>query len=177
MKSSLAPNKWIEEFPINYFLMDLLDIELLRRGEKTCGPCSRNNEASDIISWCKECRDGLCQNCAKVHKGMRVSMDHTVLLKEEFMKEMELLKDLQEPCYKHTGKTLDLFCVLDKELCCPNCVAEEHRRCDRVISISDAVKKSKLEKEPEFLNKTLEQYQNHIDGLIGPFNVSRRRKG
>jgi hypothetical protein len=51
------------------------------------------------------------------------------------------------------------------------------RRCDRVISISDAVKKSKLEKEPEFLNKTLEQYQNHIDGLIGPFNVSRRRKG
>lgn len=167
LKSSLAPDKWIEEFPINYFLMDLLDIELVRRGEKTCGPCSRNNETSDIVSWCKECRDGLCQNCAKVHKGMRVSMDHTVLLKEEFMKEMELLKDLQEPCYKHTGKTLDLFCVLDKELCCPNCVAEEHRRCDRVISISDAVKKSKLEKEPEFLNKTLEQYQNHIDGLIG----------
>lgn len=167
VKSSAVSNKWIEEFPINYFLMDLLDIELLRRGDKTCGPCSRNGETSVIVSWCKECRDGLCQNCAKVHKGMRLSIDHTVLLKEEFMKEMELLKDLQEPCTKHAGKTLDLFCVLDKELCCPNCVAEEHRRCDRVISISDAVKKSKLEKEPEFLNKTLEQYQNHIDGMIG----------
>lgn len=167
INTKLPPSKWIEEFPVNYFLMDLLDIELLRRGEKTCGPCYRNGETSAIVSWCKECRDGLCQNCAKVHKGMRVSMDHTVLPKDEFMKEMELLKDSQEPCPKHAGKTLDLFCVLDKELCCPNCVAEEHRRCDRVISISDAVKKSKLEKEPEFLNKTLEQYQNNIDGMIG----------
>lgn len=167
LKSAPTPNKWIEAFPVNHFLMDLLDIELLRRGEKTCGPCSRNGDTTAILSWCKECRDGLCQNCAKVHKGMRVSMDHTVLLKEEFMKEMELLKDLQEECNKHTGKTLDLFCVLDKELCCPNCIAEEHRRCDRVISISDAVKKSKLEKEPEFLNKTLEQYGNNIDGMIG----------
>ena len=164
--SSNPPEKWAENFPINSFLTDLVDIELLKHGEKTCGPCIRNGDKSEVTSWCKECRDGLCENCAKVHHGMRISMEHTVLTKEEFMKHVALLQEQEEPCPKHAGKTLDMFCMTDKELCCPNCIAEEHRRCDRVISVADAVKKSKLDKDPEFLSKNIELYQLHIEAVV-----------
>lgn len=164
--SSQSAKNWTTKFPLNTFLMDLLDVELLMRGEKTCGPCTRNGDRSDVVSWCKECRDGLCKNCSKVHRGMRVSMDHTVLSKEEFMKHVSLLQEQQEPCQKHPGKTLDMYCMTDRELCCPNCVAEEHRRCDRVVSVMDAVKQSRLDKTPEFLKKNLEEYNEHIEKVI-----------
>ncbi|KAK3087461.1 hypothetical protein FSP39_006211 [Pinctada imbricata] len=167
VNSATTPaGKWVENFPVNSFLTDLVDIELLKRGEKTCGPCGRNGDRSDVTSWCKECRDGLCDKCTKVHNGMRISMDHSVLTKEEFMKHVALLQEQEEPCPKHHGKTLDMFCLSDKELCCPNCIAEEHRRCDRVVSIGDAIKKSKLDKDPEFLSKNIELYQLHIEAVV-----------
>ncbi|OWF35830.1 tripartite motif-containing protein 2-like [Mizuhopecten yessoensis] len=161
--SKLPPNQWVNEFPVNKFLLDLLDIEKLKRGDKSCGPCSRNGEESTITSWCKECRDGLCDNCAKVHKGMRVSMEHTVLTRADYMKQMDLLKEYQEPCRKHAGKTLDMYCMFERELCCPNCVAEEHRKCEKVVPVAEAAIKIRTEREPAFLSDSLEQYIKHIE--------------
>ena len=161
--ASLPPNQWVTVFPVNKFLLDLLDIEKLKRGDKSCGPCSRNGEQSAIASWCKECRDGLCVNCAKVHKGMRISLDHTVLDRADYVKQVDLLKEYQEPCTKHPGKTLDMFCILERELCCPNCVAEEHRRCDRVVTVAEAAAKCRTEREPGFLADSLDQYVKHIE--------------
>lgn len=161
--NKLPPNQWVNEFPVNKFILDLLDIEKLKRGDKSCGPCSRNGEESSISSWCKECRDGLCENCAKVHKGMRVSMEHTVLTRADYMKQVDLLKEYQEPCRKHAGKTLDMYCLFERELCCPNCVAEEHRRCEKVVPVAEAAVKIRSEREPAFLSDSLDQYIKHIE--------------
>lgn len=46
-------------------------------------------------------------------------------------------KFLDEPCYSHVGKFVEVFCLDHDKPCCSVCFATQHRHCKRVEALED----------------------------------------
>ncbi|KAL3870559.1 hypothetical protein ACJMK2_038611 [Sinanodonta woodiana] len=168
------PTKWAEEFSENALLLDLASIYTLKSGTRKCDPCSRNNISSHVHSYCKNCRDALCESCMKTHRGMKLCQDHVVLGKSEYLANIDNLKLEEQTCSRHTNKTLEQYCNTHKKLCCPNCVAEEHRKCDDVIPVTEAAKKCRSSKEISNLRSALSKYIVHLNLVLKNRNTQKK---
>ena len=41
-----------------------------------CDPCHSRNIINASVSWCMECEEELCSECAVHHKAMKVAKNH-----------------------------------------------------------------------------------------------------
>lgn len=156
-------DKWAELFPENNLLADLVDLHTLKLGSRVCDPCKRTNSSAQVHSYCKNCRDAMCEPCAKTHKGLRSCRNHKVLTTAQFAEAINSLKVEEEICRQHEGKPKEHYCYTHTSLCCSQCVSESHRKCDRVVPVAEAAQKSKESGKVTTLDDALGKYRTHVD--------------
>lgn len=160
------PEKWAELFPINSLQADLVELNSLRKGTKVCDPCKKNKTKSEVHAYCKNCRDAMCENCSKTHRGLSSCKNHLVITTAQFEAAINSLKVEEEFCSKHEGKVMGHFCETHSKLCCSSCISEEHRQCNKVVSVGEAAQKCRESHEIPKLENALAKYKAHLDIIL-----------
>ncbi|XP_053387491.1 uncharacterized protein LOC128551108 [Mercenaria mercenaria] len=129
----------------------------------TCSPCAEQNKNREAVRYCVECQDYYCQSCTDMHKMFPAMRGHKLLNRADFSSsshQQNLPQVPTERCYNHKTKLIDMYCRDHDEVCCTSCVAENHRSCDSVTSITDVIKKSGASKETDVLIQELNRLIN-----------------
>ncbi|KAJ8316382.1 hypothetical protein KUTeg_006396 [Tegillarca granosa] len=154
-----------DTMPGNRFIISLIERTVESSAscedEKWCGPCYSDNENTLAVFWCIQCSETFCENCVKYHRRLRKSK-HEIISVEEMKKERTKLAqplDVEEPCMKHTGEVLKVYCVSHKEMCCVICLATSHRKCEHISTFEEMV--STGSKNTEYV----ENFAEHLDNL------------
>jgi len=83
---------------------------------------------NEATSYCLDCQDYYCEFCSKVHKTMKMSKDHQLILIEEIKDENQIKSitksNPQIYCQTHQQKELDLLCDDCKSTICSLCVPQ-----------------------------------------------------
>jgi len=161
-----SPEKWPELFPESNILADLVDLHTLKSGTRECDPCKKSKKSSKVHSYCKNCRDALCEPCATTHKGLRSCKDHKVLATSQFAEAISTLKVEEEFCPLHEGKVIERYCHTHSALCCSQCMAEIHRNCEKTNPLEEAAKKVKESGDEKTLDSALAKYKEHLSVVL-----------
>ncbi|KAK3103981.1 hypothetical protein FSP39_023405 [Pinctada imbricata] len=159
---------WGKNLPSNHLIINVMDCERLNK-EKLCNPCERENESESATRWCVECRDMLCEKCAKTHAKLRVTMSHKVVSLSELSENSPITNSscVASYCEKHQQKILEAYCSDHGVACCISCVTIEHRKCDNVGTIESVAKEVRESKKlvdlEKFFLKSNEKMEKMID--------------
>ena len=169
-------SQWSDLFPDNHFMQNLIEKTEMHVSEKNCESCSRdsNEENAIAVNWCQTCRIAFCESCIKAHNVITACREHVVLsLSDMRSNPMDCLKETKKEiqCVYHRDKVIEYYCVDCHVSVCSSCVAVQHRRCEMVETIKDAVQKLKPEADyvTNDLSKQLEILrdweQDHVKNL------------
>ncbi|CAG2247801.1 unnamed protein product [Mytilus edulis] len=111
---------------------------------KWCEPCSRDGENQPAESWCSDCVEPLCVECAKFHRKGKITANHKTIPILEAEKLDSSILDISESCHIHDDQKLSFFCVQHDKICCAFCLRESHNACKDVKSIEQASKGVKM---------------------------------
>ena len=108
-----------------------------------CFPCRGRNIINTSVSWCMECEEELCSECAEYHTALKVTRNHHVVDLKLKTSYSSLLKKSSLVCEQHTDYEVEYFCVDHDELCCRDCLAKTHKSCVNTMSLDSASKGAK----------------------------------
>ena len=108
-----------------------------------CGPCHSSNVVNTSVSWCMECEEELCFECAEYHTKQKMARNHHVVDLKLKTSYSSLLKKSSLVCGQHTDCEVEYFCVDHDELCCRDCLAKTHKSCVNTMSLDSASKGAK----------------------------------
>ncbi|KAH3721207.1 uncharacterized protein LOC127855262 [Dreissena polymorpha] len=103
-----------------------------------CNACEDQNYVETSADfYCKQCERFYCGNCIHLHGKLfakhkyigRVDIDKWPVSKK--------VVDFLQTCDVHKDHKIDQFCNLHKQLCCPQCVSDQHSQCREVTQISE----------------------------------------
>lgn len=135
------PGQYAHAFQDDLFLAKLVELQSAMCEGKLCDICERIEENKPASHWCMDCNDALCETCLKVHLHGKTTAGHSCLSIEEMRRiplETLMKQKNKVPCMKH-NELITLFCVDCREPLCVQCMAVSHRRCENVITVSDAL--------------------------------------
>ncbi|CAH1244493.1 TRIM56 [Branchiostoma lanceolatum] len=145
---TLLPGGGVTELKDNFFvesLKDTVDVhkKLENEGDSLgCGSCETKSGAE---SFCTDCGDFLCDECATMHRRMKVTRGHQVIGVEQLKAESDTVKIKPRPvppCSIHSQETLKLYCVDCNEAICQICTVLSHKD-HKYEYLADAAVKTK----------------------------------
>ena len=106
----------------------------------SCDPCFRIDNTSDkqAAKYCVDCEDKLCFDCIRAHKGSKASFNHHIIHLDVAYSLPEESIASKRICKRHSDFIMDFFCTFHDTLCCRNCIADDHRSCDKVVPLEKA---------------------------------------
>jgi len=122
-----------------YFII----IEYTMATATICDPCQSRNIVNISVSWCMECEEELCSECAVHHKAMKMAKNHHVIDLKLKTSYSALLKKPSLVCEEHTNCQVEYFCVDHDDLCCRDCLAKTHKSCVNTMSLDSASNSAK----------------------------------
>ncbi|KAH3894435.1 hypothetical protein DPMN_018592 [Dreissena polymorpha] len=93
-----------------------------------CNACEDQNIAETSADfYCKQCERFYCGNCIHLHG--KLFAKHTSIGRVDIDKwpVSKKVVDFLQTCDVHKEHKIDQFCDLHKQLCCPQCVSDQHR--------------------------------------------------
>ncbi|KAJ8316508.1 hypothetical protein KUTeg_006522 [Tegillarca granosa] len=152
--------QWAEIFPDNHFIANLIEKVEMHFVENNCESCSKDGSVSaeKAVKWCQTCKIAFCDSCIKAHDVIKACRDHVVLSLSDMRSDpLQSIRNTRKEisCMQHRDKILEYYCVDCHVAICSTCAAVQHRRCELVEPILDAVQK--LKPEQEFLQNDLEK--------------------
>ncbi|CAC5403114.1 unnamed protein product [Mytilus coruscus] len=106
---------------------------------KYCEPCTARGRNPTAFRWCSECEEALCSECTEAHRFQKITRNHHLV---DISKIPERI-NISYNCSKHQHLPFDYFCVDHDEICCKECLSQNHRACKNVTCIERASKNSK----------------------------------
>ena len=110
----------------------------------TCASCKNANKTAVAEVHCIECQEKLCAGCSKIRHGTKLLAGHSIIDLQLISVVMtdndrtvvtkKLLNSVK--CDEHPDKIVTSFCRADDELCCDDCVIENHRHCDTITNLN-----------------------------------------
>ncbi|KAH3878228.1 uncharacterized protein LOC127874053 [Dreissena polymorpha] len=103
-----------------------------------CNACEdQNNVATSADFYCKQCERFYCGTCIDPHG--KALAKHTTFGRVEIDKwpVSKKVVDFLQTCDVHKDHKIDQFCNLHKQLCCPQCISDQHSQCSRVTPINE----------------------------------------
>ncbi|KAL3860365.1 hypothetical protein ACJMK2_010501 [Sinanodonta woodiana] len=144
------------------------------RPYRKCNPCEEMNEIHDAVNFCTSCRESLCAECSRTHKGMKLTKDHTLSPLEEIEPNQLNKAEVSEFCSDHMGNPMVLYCEDHRVPCCNTCVAVHHVRCSNVLSMDRLATLLQEKKAPTLLMARLKQCLLNIDNMTERKTKSQR---
>ncbi|CAC5420756.1 unnamed protein product [Mytilus coruscus] len=142
-----------------------------------CGPCEYESIPRRAKKWCTDCEGGLCGDCEKNHKSIRVTRYHNIISVDDYRQIQDISVNLE--CEMHDEK-LDRYCKRHDILVCFTCAFSNHKSCSSsdLITIEEAaknVKESSVLSDIEGkISRTLQNLKHCITNLnIALKNVDR----
>lgn len=129
------PEGWAERFPFNDILQKIVD----QPDEIYCQPCLRENDEEKARDYCLSCKEYLCEQCTKYHRRNMTSLDHTIISTIEMKSVQIVSKEGTNSCPKHRHEKIQMYCHDHEQPCCGLCGCTEHRTCERINTIENAV--------------------------------------
>lgn len=168
-RPALSVAEWAENFPLNHLVGTLIDIVPVSARLEFCEPCKDNNESKIARSWCQECKEALCEECAKCHQSMKATKNHEITPLETVRSNPKPAVKEEVVCYDHNKKEVDMYCEDHQQPGCPMCIATNHRKCDKIAQINDIVAKKQ--------ENDVTQLFKDMDGLVSEAeNIKRERQ-
>ncbi|XP_052237783.1 uncharacterized protein LOC127849101 [Dreissena polymorpha] len=103
-----------------------------------CNACEdKTNVEKSADFYCKQCERFYCGNCIDPHGNALAK--HTTFGRVEIDKwpVSKKVVDFLQTCDVHKAHTIDKFCNLHEQLCCPKCVSDQHSQCSKVTPINE----------------------------------------
>ncbi|XP_052796678.1 probable RING finger protein 207 homolog [Mya arenaria] len=143
---------------------DFENITLEENQDGVCEPCFLLMKTTTSTLYCFDCDERFCEQCGNVHKQSKLSRGHRMCKQHEAPPNaaIELLQSLST-CTNH-NEEYEYICLDHDVLCCGKCVNTDHRRCQRLETISD-----RIANERETGN-SLETQVGKINGLTKTTN-------
>ncbi|XP_061189281.1 E3 ubiquitin-protein ligase TRIM33-like [Saccostrea echinata] len=152
-------DQWADLFPDNNFIQNMIEkIEMLTEN-KNCESCTRedNQDQAKAEVWCQTCKVAFCEACIKAHNIIKACREHQVMPLNNMRQDpIESIKENKKEiaCPYHREKIIEYYCVDCHVTICSSCVAMQHRRCEIVETIREAVQK--LAPEKDYITKDIE---------------------
>ncbi|XP_033105394.1 E3 ubiquitin-protein ligase TRIM71-like [Anneissia japonica] len=124
--SYTIPEGGLQKLPPNTFILNLLEsVEQLEKRDKVNCLCGKNY----AVSYCQDCKKGLCSSCKDHHKLIPVLIDHVLHSIEDVQSMTPLeLSSLNVPqCSIHKNKSLEFYCKVCEMPICTNCALTDHK--------------------------------------------------
>ena len=131
-----VPTGGFSELSTNFF-MDKL-ITTILTSEADCDICTQigKNDKKIASSLCTTCRGNLGDECRKISKSMKISMDRKLTPVGE-VSEAARAKLEANFCSRHPSKEFEFYCQVCKVLICVTCFMASHRH-HELCGIDDA---------------------------------------
>ncbi|XP_052782210.1 uncharacterized protein LOC128218558 isoform X1 [Mya arenaria] len=129
----------------------------------SCSPCEENGFNTEAHHYCTKCTIYYCQNCVSKHNVLYKK--HAVLGRKD-VKKWEAapgVVDALERCGMHPGEALKLVCGDHDQLCCPVCVAVDHRLCSKIHPIPDVAKGIQRNTEFQQIPKKIAELEKQFE--------------
>ncbi|WAR26258.1 TRI66-like protein [Mya arenaria] len=129
----------------------------------SCSPCEENGFNTEAHHYCTKCTIYYCQNCVSKHNVLYKK--HAVLGRKD-VKKWEAapgVVDALERCGMHPGEALKLVCGDHDQLCCPVCVAVDHRQCSKIHPIPDVAKGIQRNTEFQQIPKKIAELEKQFE--------------
>ncbi|XP_065902787.1 E3 ubiquitin-protein ligase TRIM71-like isoform X2 [Dysidea avara] len=174
-KSITLNENGVESLPTNFTISNLVDVmKLQEQAEKVdnvkCGSCNEDG-SPEIVAFCYNCKEFLCQDCARCHKKMKTLQQHNCVSLEE-LKSLKSLNALEKPefCRQHPEKKVKLFCLTCQVLICKDCVLVLHK--DHSYNFIDTVSKD----ERSVLAKALESLSANLEAITMKITIAEQER-
>ena len=117
VQRTVQPNFYIESMMESYKQKN----EDIPEGKRMCEPCFNDNgEKFEVIVFCVECREYICETCQRYHKRNKTSREHILIpVVEHIMEYVTFLQSMKE-CPRHK-EDIVFLCKTHDELCCRLC--------------------------------------------------------
>ncbi|KAK3603822.1 hypothetical protein CHS0354_042825 [Potamilus streckersoni] len=132
---------------------------------RKCNPCEEMNEIHDAVNFCMSCRESMCAECSRTHKGMKLTKDHILTPLEEIEPNQLNQVEVSEFCPDHMRNPMVLYCEDHRMPCCNTCVAVHHVRCTNVLSMDRLATLLQEKKASKLLMARLKQSLLNIDNM------------
>ncbi|VDH89114.1 Hypothetical predicted protein [Mytilus galloprovincialis] len=119
-----------------------------------CGPCESQHLTNVADLWCPNCDEGLCSKCMEYHKVLKSSRVHKTITIENLTTLPDFVRNIDHLCSSHDN-ALELYCSVNEETCCADCVSFEHFECPEVAGMKDTSVKMELTNEISGLEQEL----------------------
>ena len=149
--------KWVNQFPINDALVNILEISK----DKLCGACKSENEEIHCINYCFECQEAMCEACTKFHGKIASSRSHTVCPLNKAL-DADLQPNNYKTCREHLDRPVELVCNDHEQLCCALCVGTNHRKCKSVDTLDVIASKIKDNDMIQTLEEYMKKYKQTL---------------
>ncbi|XP_063442069.1 uncharacterized protein LOC134722381 [Mytilus trossulus] len=103
-----------------------------------CGPCESQHLTNIAELWCPNCTEGLCSTCLKYHNVSKSTRMHKTITIENFTSLPDFVRDIDYSCSNHSN-VLELYCSVHEEICCMNCITDDHPECPGITSLAKVV--------------------------------------
>lgn len=125
-----------------------------------CEPCLFERTELDATSFCVDCSEHLCPNCARDHRKAKLLRNHHLLEGEDISKEIRTFKAIRRMmrCPDHPETMVSYKCEDHERYICIMCLADCHRKCDDVNEISGA-KSSGIKNTCDSVKETLSRQE------------------
>lgn len=120
----------IAEFPPNFVINNMIDMEAVRNSTSIPMLCSSCNEQLPATARCVDCMDFLCYACHNAHGRVRMTKDHQILTLEQLKRSDDIARLLHRPvfCQLHKDEKVTYFCNTCQTTICRECVITTHQQ-------------------------------------------------
>ena len=93
--------------------------------QENCDKCQDNDPPviNLAVSFCKKCKESLCQQHSKIHHRNRVPAEHVLI---DLSTAADLLASTPVTCATHAGEKIIAFCITCNQSLCGICLVKNH---------------------------------------------------
>ncbi|KAH3790723.1 E3 ubiquitin-protein ligase TRIM33-like [Dreissena polymorpha] len=128
----------VTKFRVNVALQSPLERRCVCRVCKT--------DIKDVIAtlYCMNCCEHMCSVCGEIHTKYKQMANHLLCRSKDAPPPnvRNLLQELRF-CPSHGTENLEYICYDHDQPCCNKCAITSHRKCEKVMLISDVIKSDK----------------------------------
>ena len=170
--ASVVPKQWASLFPVNHLLLSIMGYDSIPSESRQCEPCQKITESKPAAHWCLECAEALCDACAKHHQVLKATDSHA-LVNVNDSKNVRALTIHEEiiKCFLHIGKFIEMYCVDHNKLVCSECVTNDHKGCQNLITIDKVAGEIRKSLEAHKLLDKLKENMEESECIV----VDRKR--
>ena len=140
---------------------------------EVCMPCMKLNNTTQAVKYCIDCRESLCAQCFEETQKFRGFQGHIVveINGDNGAHGNKNKRDMNEAlaeymkCTHHPDKNVTFICEDHDELCCPNCILTNHRKCSKVTVLQD-IQVEDSEKEFSKIEGSLKDLSNFCQSIV-----------